>query len=126
MTDKTYTVTLDVTTSNDVLTSDADVTVEVGRWLEMSVATLAGNLSGNTRISNWKVRPVHEEDDEDDVKGSIPPQIAKAIVHAAVREGREVDFLETMMANGMATVDAVTGKLVLVSSKQLRQMMGRD
>lgn len=52
--------------------------------------------------------------------------MATRILEAALRERRAAELLECLFEGGSATVNAVTGKLVLASAAQLRQMVVSD
>jgi hypothetical protein len=49
--------------------------------------------------------------------------LARAIFMQAIREERCAELLHCLFDGGSATVDAVTGKLVVVSSDQLAAMV---
>lgn len=49
-------------------------------------------------------------------------ELARRILQAAIDEGRCAEFAECLFDGGSATVDATTGKLVLVSGDGLASM----
>ncbi len=50
-------------------------------------------------------------------------EIARRIFQAAIDENRCVELSDAFWNGGSATVDAATGKLVVVSGDQINQMM---
>ena len=53
---------------------------------------------------------------------AIPEPMARRILQQAIDEGRASEFLTCLFSGGSATVDAVTGKLVLVNFDFISQM----
>ncbi len=52
----------------------------------------------------------------------MPEPLARAILRAAINEGRAAELLDCLFDGGSATVDAVTGQLVLASSDILKKL----
>lgn len=57
-----------------------------------------------------------------DLEGDIPESLARAILTAAINEERCSEMLMCLFNGGSATVDPVTGKLLLASAKQLQAL----
>lgn len=49
-------------------------------------------------------------------------EMARAILEAAISEGRCAEFMDCLLDGGSATVDRGTGELVLATSEMLRAM----
>lgn len=49
-------------------------------------------------------------------------RVATAIFLTAIRDGQAAELLTCLFSGGSATVDSKTGKLVMLSSEQLREL----
>lgn len=56
----------------------------------------------------------------------IPEDLAKGILTRAIAEGRAGELLDALMDGGMATVDALDGRLLIIDGDQFREFMGRS
>ncbi len=53
----------------------------------------------------------------------ISEMLAKAILRAALNEGRSVELLECLFNGGSATIDATSGDLVLADADIIQQLV---
>lgn len=54
----------------------------------------------------------------------ITEDFARSLLQQAIREGRAAELLTTLFEGGSATLDAMSGRLVLASPSILEQLMG--
>ena len=57
---------------------------------------------------------------------AVPESVARAIFRAAIAEARCGELLDCLFGGGSATVDAGTGKLMLLPQAQIRGLLTEE
>lgn len=55
----------------------------------------------------------------------VPEHVARSLFLKAVSEKRAAELLENLFDGGSATIDAVTGELIMISNDVVRQLGGK-